>query len=161
MQRTVSLWQQAMCCKGLQHYLNCHNILKSICSKAKCRNEEGKKPVRIKPIFDRASTNWHLRFSDNEEGSEKGNSSSDESSNDGESLLSNDQKSNYALELPEECSAFQPGDYVKVLGGSFKAYYAVVTGSSYGDELEINYFEKMRKKGNGGPWKRIIWTVEK
>ena len=118
MQRTLSLWQQAMCCKGLQHCLNCHNILKSICSKAKCRNEEGKKPVRIKPIFDRASTNWHLRFSDKEEGSEKGNSSSDESSNDGESLLSNDQKSNYALELPEECSAFQPGDYVKVLGGS-------------------------------------------
>ena len=150
-----------MCCKGLQQCLNCCNILKSICSKAKCRNEKGKKPVRIKPIFDRASTKWHLRFSDKEEGSEKGNSSNDESSNDGESLLNNDQKSNYVLELPEKCGAFQPGDYVKVLGGSFKAYYAVVTASSHGDELEINYFEKMRKKGNGGPWKRIIWTVEK
>ena len=49
------------------------------------------------------------------------------------------------MELPEECSAFQPSEYVKVTGGSFKGYYAVVTESSYGDELEINYFEKKEK----------------
>ena len=87
----------------------------------------------------------NIRFYDKEEGGEEGNSSSDESSNDVESLLSDDEKSNYALELPEECSAFQLGDYVKVIVGSFKGYYAVVTGSSYGDELEMNYFEKKEK----------------
>ena len=62
----------------------------------------------IKPIFDR--TKWHFKFCGKKEGSEEGNSLSDESSNDEESPLSDDEKSDYALELPEECSAFQPSD---------------------------------------------------
>ena len=40
---------------------------------------------------------------------------------------------------------FKPGDYVKVIAGSFKGLYAVVLGTSYGDEIEINYCEQFKK----------------
>ena len=36
----------------------------------------------------------------------------------------------------------QTGDFVKVVKGNFGGYYAVITEESYGDEIEINYFEK-------------------
>ena len=39
----------------------------------------------------------------------------------------------------------QTGDFVKVVNGSFVGYYAVITGESYGDEIEINYFEKRER----------------
>ena len=38
-----------------------------------------------------------------------------------------------------------PGDYVVVIKGMFKGYYATVLGEGYGDEIEINYFEKKKK----------------
>ena len=36
----------------------------------------------------------------------------------------------------------QTGDFVKVVKGNFRGYYAVITEESYGDKIEINYFEK-------------------
>ena len=36
----------------------------------------------------------------------------------------------------------KPGDCVKIVNGLFAGYYAIVLDSSYGDEWEINYFEK-------------------
>ena len=36
----------------------------------------------------------------------------------------------------------QTGDFVKVVKGNFRGYYAAITGESYGNEIEINYFEK-------------------
>ena len=36
----------------------------------------------------------------------------------------------------------QTGNFVKVVKGNFRGYYAVITGESYGNEIEINYFEK-------------------
>ena len=37
------------------------------------------------------------------------------------------------------------GDYVTVTRGSFKVYSALVTGNSYGGEVEIQYFQKQLK----------------
>ena len=36
----------------------------------------------------------------------------------------------------------QTGDFVKVVKGNFRGYYRAITGESYGNEIEINYFEK-------------------
>ena len=36
----------------------------------------------------------------------------------------------------------QTGNFVKVVKGNFRGYYAVITGESYGNEIEINHFEK-------------------
>jgi len=47
-----------------------------------------------------------------------------------------------APESPTEKQAITPGMYVKIIKEPFKSFYATVVGSSYGDELEINYFEK-------------------
>ena len=41
------------------------------------------------------------------------------------------------------------GDYVKVIAGMFRGYYAVVQGDGYRDEIELQYFkEKNGKHGN-------------
>ena len=40
-----------------------------------------------------------------------------------------------------------PGDYVVVVKGMSKGYYATVLGNGYGDEVEINYFQKKEKWG--------------
>ena len=42
--------------------------------------------------------------------------------------------------IPE--TSLQIGDFVKVVFGAFKDYYAVATGMSYGDEIEIKYFKR-------------------
>ena len=34
------------------------------------------------------------------------------------------------------------GDYIKVVSGLFKGLYATVLGKSYGDEVEIQYFQE-------------------
>ena len=39
----------------------------------------------------------------------------------------------------------QTGDFVKVVKGNFRGYYPVITEESYGDEIEINYFEKRQR----------------
>ena len=36
----------------------------------------------------------------------------------------------------------QTGDFVKVVKGNFRGFYAVLTEESYSDEIKINYFEK-------------------
>ena len=44
-------------------------------------------------------------------------------------------------------SNFTTGDYVKITKNSYKDYYATVTGCSYHQEIEINYFEKRKNIG--------------
>ena len=39
----------------------------------------------------------------------------------------------------------QVGDYVMVIHEPFRGYFAVVTDKSYGDEFEIQYFQKKRE----------------
>ena len=39
----------------------------------------------------------------------------------------------------------QTRDFVKVVKGNFRGYYAVITEESYVDEIEINYFEKRQR----------------
>ena len=36
----------------------------------------------------------------------------------------------------------QTGDFIKIVKGNFRGYYAVITEESYGDKIKINYFEK-------------------
>ena len=45
----------------------------------------------------------------------------------------------------EESCQIKVGDFVKIIRGNYVNYYAVVTGLSYGNELEINYFVKREK----------------
>ena len=39
-------------------------------------------------------------------------------------------------------SNIKVGDFIKVIKGDYYGYYAVVTGESCGDEIEINYFQQ-------------------
>ena len=48
-------------------------------------------------------------------------------------------------EEEEQGEVIATGDYVKIVSGAFLGYYAIVTGESYGEELEIQYFEKKEK----------------
>ena len=45
----------------------------------------------------------------------------------------------------EQGEVIATGDYVKIVLGVFVDYYAIVTAESYGEELEIQYFEKKEK----------------
>ena len=55
--------------------------------------------------------------------------------------------------VPQEPCQIKVGDFEKIIRGNYVDYYAVVTGLSYGNELEINYFVKREKyyvlKDNG------------
>ena len=44
--------------------------------------------------------------------------------------------------MKDDEEAIKVEDYVKIVKGSFLGYYACVIGDSYGDEIEIQYFEK-------------------
>ena len=46
---------------------------------------------------------------------------------------------------PQEPCQIKVGDFVKIIRGNCVDYCAVVTGLSYGNELEINYFVKREK----------------
>ena len=37
------------------------------------------------------------------------------------------------------------GDYVKVIYGAFRDYFAIVVGDTYREEIEIQYFKKKEK----------------
>ena len=47
-----------------------------------------------------------------------------------------------AKEVSTTPSQLKTGDFVKVVNGAFQNYFAFITGVSYGDEIEIKYFEK-------------------
>ena len=49
-------------------------------------------------------------------------------------------------ESDSDSEAVKIGDYVKIVKGNFKEYYATITEHSYGDELENNYFAKTSEK---------------
>ena len=42
-------------------------------------------------------------------------------------------------------SNIKVGDFIKMIEGDYYGYHAVVSGKSYGDEIEINYFQKREK----------------
>ena len=61
----------------------------------------------------------------------------DESVNDDECINDDDDESNNV--------EIWVGDYVMVIHEPFRGYFAVVTDKSYGDEFEIQYFQKKRE----------------
>ena len=56
--------------------------------------------------------------------------------------LTDSDDSSTADGLLEDDGNSKTGDYVKIVKGSFNGLYATVLGESYGDEIEIQYFEK-------------------
>ena len=59
-----------------------------------------------------------------------------------EDLLMGGNICNKNADVPsEDDKEFNNGHHVKIIKGSFIGLYATVTGESYGDEVEIQYFE--------------------
>lgn len=50
-----------------------------------------------------------------------------------------------ATSIKEPVTNIEVGDFFKVINGHPKGFYAVVIAESYGDEIEINYFQKSEK----------------
>ena len=50
-------------------------------------------------------------------------------------------------------------DYVEVVQGLFRGYYAVVIGDGYGDELEIQYFQE-KTDSNGSYWELATYDYD-
>ena len=58
-------------------------------------------------------------------------------------------------DMSTSCISYVQGDYVKIMKGTFKEFFGVVLGDSYGNEIEINYFKQM----HGKPYCRY-WVLE-
>ena len=58
----------------------------------------------------------------------------------------------HATKMGTSCISYDQGDYVKIMKGTFKEFFGVVLGDSYGDEIEINYFKEMYGKPYGRYW---------
>ena len=126
--------------KGLQECSRCHNILRSVCSRTKCKGEDGSKPLMIKQAVPNGTKSRRLKFDNSDD--------NDESSSEEDNLmLSSEEESEEDGEEREEeqGEVIATGDYVKIVSGAYLGYYAIVTGESYGEELEIQYFEKKEK----------------
>ena len=134
--------------KGLRECPQCHNILQSVCSKASCKDTEGSRPIMVKPFCDWGNPRKHLKFGTSSGIEEEEEEESGEESSDGDSF--DDVEDADMRDEEERVEDFHPGEYVKVIGGAFVGYYAVVTSEGYGDEVEVNYFEKK------GKW----WTLK-
>ena len=67
----------------------------------------------------------------------KGTTQNDNDDENYESVNDDDDESNNV--------EIQVGDYVMVIHEPFRGYFAVVTDKSYGDEFEIQYFQKKEK----------------
>ena len=60
----------------------------------------------------------------------------DESVNDDECINDDDKSKNVEIWV---------GDYIMVIHEPFRGYFAILTDKSYGDEFEIQYFQKKEK----------------
>ena len=64
-------------------------------------------------------------------------------------LLSSDEESDNGAEEEggdeQQGERISTGESVRVVSGAFLGYFAMVVGESYGEELEIQYFEKKEK----------------
>lgn len=139
--------------KGLKQCTVCGEILRSQCTKAKCKNDDGQKPLMLK-VAGQKQSNVSLK----EKGEpSKGKSKaakrklileSDEESDFTEDSDVSDEEERYEeirSESEVEEDDFNAGDCVKVVEEPFKGHYAIVQGKSYGDEWEIVYFERKNK----------------
>ena len=123
--------------RGLQECTNCHNVLRSVCSRTKCKGEDGSKPTMIKLAVPSGSRCKRLKFE-----------VCADSESDGDSLPSEEESEDDAEEEGEDeqqGEVISTGECVRVVSGAFLGYYAMVVGESYGEELEIQYFEKKEK----------------
>ena len=71
-----------------------------------------------------------------------------DSESDGDLLPSEEESEDDAEEEGEDeqqGEIISTGECVWVVSGAFLGYYAMVVGESYGEELEIQYFEKKEK----------------
>ena len=119
---------------GLKQCPHCLDVLHSICSKSICRKESGAKPdtITIKSIGKanprkKLLDDYLTDRTDNESNLDDSDSESESDESDMET---------------EEVENLHMGDYVKIVSGLFKGYYATVLGESYGEEKEIQYFEE-------------------
>ena len=140
------------------------SILKSICSKSACRGEDGSKPTmiplmwlskhkhsakqKLANVFDGSDTSDSNEYRLSEyEDVFTDNGGEDEISHNGDGDNSFDIHHNkncvnddgVKMTVPESLKC---GDYVKVFSGLFTELYATVLGKSYGDEVEIQYFQE-------------------
>ena len=120
--------------------------MKLVCSTIACREKDGSKPKMILPnIFKprkRKNVKQKLAADVNDTSSE-----SEEDSTDDVPDYINDSKDDKEFESHVDAGTKEVkiGDFVTVTRGPFKGYYALVTGNSYGGEVEIQYFEKQSK----------------
>ena len=133
----------------------CNDVLKSVCSKRACRSDLGEKPEMIKPACLKGRKKKKMvkrklfAYAD----------SSDCESDDQEveyiaSLINIEDDTSFdepsqsearEKDTTRDTTVFKMGDYVQVISGNYKGCYATVLGEGYGDEIELNYFEKKRK----------------
>ena len=123
--------------RGLQECINCHKVLRSVCSRTKCKGEDGSKPTMIKLAVPSGSRSKRLKFEE----------SSDSESDD--DLLSSEEESEEDAEEggenEQQGEVITTGECDRIVSRAFLGYYAMVVGESYGEELEIQYFEKKEK----------------
>ena len=156
----------------------CHNILRSVCSKASCKSDDGKKPEMVIPFCQKSTRGLKRKLvneydtdeSDDEnvmEGMADNETDEDEDhENDEEDIFDeedhlfedhenskggiNDNTEDGEIEELADKQTFKTGDYVKIIKGNYAGMFATVIGESYGDEIEIEYFEK----------KNIWWVLK-
>ena len=120
--------------------------MKSVCSKIACREEDGSKPKMILPHMFKPSKRKNVKRKLAVDVSETSIDSKEDSTDDVPDYISNSEDDKeLESEVDVVAKEVKIGDYVTVTRGPFRVYYALVTGNSYGGEVEIQYFEKYSK----------------
>ena len=127
---------------GLKQCPSCHDVLRTICSKANCK-KDGYKPTMITPKCDEKCNLLRKRRMQKVIVTNDTSSESRDTDDDDEDLLTNvtsDEEYEDVLEQQDDdIDALTPGE--KVIDGEYIGLYATVLGN-YGDDIRINYFEK-------------------
>ena len=127
---------------GLRKCSECGSVLKGDCSKQACKNA-GRTSLLPAGYTKNKKIRDVISSSDEDE-DENADLTEDEieSEEDAPPIIYNFSEDDPSHKVPVKI-----GDYVQVIRGTFKGYYASVTAESYGDELEINYFHKTSTQG--------------
>ena len=119
----------------------CHNILRSVCSKASCRGEDGTKPEMVIPFCDKPTRGLKRKLEAEYE-TEESDAEMDDITDD---EIDGDSDEDSATDELTDDQTFKTGDYVKIVKGDYEGWFATVLGESYGGNIEIQYFEKKDK----------------
>ena len=120
----------------------CKSLLKTQCKKKKCVNY-GKLPNMLTPKCDIRLIVADV-FSDSD--SDSSDAASDVASGDENLLMQTKMKTDEVeIDTVVESVTFNIGDHVVIVKEPYKGYYATIIDKSYGDEWEIEYYEKRFK----------------